>query len=451
MNLINFYKSMYTSFIGKKFLAAWNAREGRALTARQFFDEVMFPDFFDDERHLMHVHGSAFFQKVAEKDLATGKSEPQIRRENLHKSVATKPPSGSTFVGYAAEGTTGTTSGQVSGIRVKIEQEDVYASWIGEALAMGVSGGFYMLSEREELLLMVFEGWRIYRKFLNQTPNLKGRQVETWNGQWITYRLDGGDPDGFYPSFEEKTDVKTKTKYWAINTLEWTKLVFAFCKKFPGEVLTVYAYNLSQTNTTLGFLNLNLPEVSRLYQFRDKVFLDKGESVLTYQEIESLEPLFNFKRAAEFGAIGLRALEPNKLRDYLPQRDPKKNKDINLTKEDTRKQFQIFKLWIYAMLNRTELLELAGQIAHLLHQFEDAGKDRGKKVNDQLSEEVRGATSLRVFVDKLGEVLALFPLASETFRKAVDNAIKMPGDQLPLFVALIRFEYSYQKHQIKSI
>ena len=103
------------------------------------------------------------------------------------------------------------------------------------------------------------------------------------------------------------------------------------------------------------------------------------------------------------------------------------------------------------MLNRTELLELAGQIAHLLHQFEDAGKDRGKKVNDQLSEEVRGATSLRVFVDKLGEVLALFPLASETFRKAVDNAIKMPGDQLPLFVALIRFEYSYQKHQIKSI
>ena len=441
---------MYTSFIGKKFLSAWNTKVGKGLTARQFFDEIMFPSFFDGERHLMHVHGSAFFQKIAEKDLATGKSESEIRRENLHKSVATKYPSGSTFVGYAAEGTTGTTSGQVTGISVKIDHEEIYASWIGEALAMGVSGGFYMISEREELLLSVFEGWKIYRKFLDQTPNLKGRQIETWNGQWIAYRLDGGDPEEFYPSFEEKTDVKTKAKYWAINTLEWTKLVFSLSKKLPGEVLTVYAYNLSQTNTTLGFLNLNLPEVNRLFQFRDKVFLNKGESMLTYQEIEALEPLFNFKRAAAFGAIGLRALEPDKLRDYLPQRDPKKNKGLNLTKAEAHKQFQIFKLWIYAMLNRTELLELAGQIAQILLQFEDAGKERGKKVNDQLSEEVQGATSLRVFVDKLGEVLALFPAASETFRKTVDNAVKMPGDQLPLFVALIRFEYNYQKYQPKS-
>jgi hypothetical protein len=307
-----------------------------------------------------------------------------------------------------------------------------------------------MLSERVELLQLVFEGWKYYRKFLLQTPNLKGRQIETWNGQWLSFRLGGEEPDAFTPVWEEKTDAKTKSKYYAVNTLEWTKLIFALCKKYPGEVMTVYAYNLSQTNTTLGFLNLNLPEVNRMYQFRDKVFLNKGESVLTYREIESLEPLFSFKRAAEFGEIGLRALEPDKLREYLPQRDSKKNKDLNLTKDEARKQFQIFKLWIYAMLNRTELLELAGQIAQILHQFEDAGKERGKKVNDQLSEEVRGATSLLKFADKLGEVLALFPAASEPFRKTIDNAVKMPGDQLPLFVALIRFEYNYQKHQSKS-
>lgn len=441
---------MYTSFIGKKFLAAWNAREGKSLTARQFFDEVLFPDFFDDERHLMHVHGSAFFQKVPEKELVNGKSEAEIRRQNLHTSIANRQPNGSIYVGYAADGVAGTTSGQVTGMRLNIEHEEMYASWIGEGLALGVNGGFCMLSDREELLQVVFEGWKYYRKFLTQTPNLKGRQIETWNGQWLAYRLGGGDPDAFTPEWEEKTDAKTKSKYYAVNTLEWPKLIFALCKKYPGEVLTVYAYNLSQTNTTLGFLNLNLPEVNRMFQFRDKVFLNKGESVLTYKEIESLEPLFSFKRAAEFGAIGLRALEPDKLREYLPQRDSKKNKDLNLSKDEARKQFQIFKLWIYAMLNRTELLELAGQIAQILHQFEDAGKERGKKVNDQLSEEVRGATSLPKFTDKLGEVLALFPAASETFRKAVDNAVKMPGDQLPLFVALIRFEYNYQKHQPKS-
>lgn len=441
---------MYTSFIGKKFLAAWNAREGKSLTARQFFDEVLFPDFFDDERHLMHVANSPFFQSVSKKDLATGKPEAEIRRTNLHESVATKSPNAAFYVGYAADGVTGTTSGQVTGLIMKPEHEEIYASWIGEGLALGVKGGFYILSDKEELLQIVFEGWKYYRKFLTQTPNLKGRQIETWNGQWLAYRLGGGEPDAFTPEWEEKTDAKTKSKYYAVNTLEWTKLIFALCKKYSGKVLTVYGYNLSQTNTTLGFLNLNLPEVNRMYQFRDKVFLDKEESVLTYKQIESLEPLFSFKRAAEFGVIGLSALEPDKLREYLPQRDSKKNKDLNLTKDEARKQFQIFKLWIYAMLNKTELLELAGQIAQILHQFEDAGKERGKKVNDQLSEEVRGSTSLPKFTDKLGEVLAQFPAASETFRKAVDNAVKMPGDQLPLFVALIRFEYNYQKHQPKS-
>ena len=102
------------------------------------------------------------------------------------------------------------------------------------------------------------------------------------------------------------------------------------------------------------------------------------------------------------------------------------------------------------MLNRTELIELAGQVAQILHQFEDAGKERGKKVHDQLSEEIRNATSVRVLVDKLGELLATFSSASETCRKVVDNTVKMPSDQLPLFVALIRFEYNFQKHQAKA-
>lgn len=460
---------MYTSFIGKKFLAAWNRREGKNLTARQFFDEVMFPVFFDDERHLLHVSNSPFFQSISAKDLAGGKREPEIRLENLHHAVATKKPNASFFVGFAAEDASATTSGQMTVMPGKpadtsvsenslfpeprmptvlaIDAEEIYASWIGEGLAAGVGGGFYLLTDREDLLWGIFEGWWVYRKYLTQTPNLKGRQAETWNGQWLAHWLGGGDADNLKIEPEKKVDQKTKREYWAVPTLEWTKLVLALCRRFPGEVMTIYAYNLSQTNTTLGFLNLNLPEVHRLYELRDKIFINQPDSALTYQEIADLEPLFSFKTACKFGVIGLRAVEPAKLREYLPQNDPKKNKDLNLTKAESHKQLLIFKLWICAMLNKTELLELAGQVAKILHEFEDAGKERGKKVNDQLSEEVRSAPSLRVFVDKLGEVLAAFPTASAVFRAVVDNAVKMPADHLPLFVALIRFEYSYQKHQ----
>jgi len=467
---------MYTSFIGKKFLAAWNLREGKNLTARQFFDEVLFPVFFDDERHLLHVSNSPFFQSISAKDLAGSKREPEIRRENLHHAVATKKPNASFFVGFAAEDASATTSGQMTVMPGKpvdtpvlenslfpaprmptvlaIDAEEIYASWIGEGLAAGVSGGFYLLTDREDLLWGIFEGWKVYRKYLTQTPNLKGRQIETWNGQWLAHWLDGGDANTLKIEPEKKVDQKTKQEYWAVPTLEWTKLVLALCRRFPGEVMTIYAYNLSQTNTTLGFLNLNLPEVHRLYELRDKVFINQPDSALTYQQIADLEPYFSFKTACKFGVIGLRAIEPNKLREYLPQNDPKKNKDLNLTKEESHKQFLIFKLWICAMLNKTELLELAGQLADILVKFENSGGDRGTTKEDRLSDQVRSATNLRTFADKWGEVLAkmsgladLPENAAETIRAIIHQAVKMPGDHFPLFVALMRFEYNYLKSQ----
>jgi len=302
------------------------------------------------------------------------------------------------------------------------------------------------------LLWGIFKGWKVYRKYLMQTPNLKGRQIETWNGQWLSHWLDGKNVDDLKIEPEKKVDPKTKQEYWAVPTLEWTKLVLALCRNFPGEVMTIYAYNLSQTNTTLGFMNLNLPEVHRLYELRDKIFISQPDSALTYQQIAELEPLFSFKNACKFGVIGIRAFEPAKLREYLPQNDSKRNKDYNLTKEESHKQFLIFKLWICAMLNKTELLELAGQLADILVKFETSGGDRGTTKEDRLSDQVRSATNLRTFADKWGEVLAKMsglsdlPLnAAETIRTTIHQAVKMPGDHFPLFVALMRFEYNYLK------
>jgi len=442
---------MYTSFIGKKFLAAWNIREERALTARQFFDEEMFPLFFDDERHLLHVSNSAFFQGLSAKDLASGKREAEIRRDNLHLSVQHKRPNASFYVGYAAEDTTATTSGQVTTMPLTIDAEEIYASWIGEALACSVSGGFYLLFDREEMLFGVFEGWKIYRDYLRQTPQIKGRQMETWNGHWLRYWLAGDREVAFQPM--SPSDLSKKDDFAALTGIKWPDLMLTLCKRYPQEALTVYAYNLSSTNTTLGFLNLKLPEVNRLYELRDQLFLDKKTTILSDKEIQQLEPLFGFKRAAELGAIGLKALEPKALREYLPQRDDKKTKDFKITDDKSNLQFHLFKLWIYAMLNKTELLELAGQVARHLLTLEEKS-ERGKAGYGQLSADVRNATSLRIFVDKLGEVLGEFgkfkdlqTAAATTFREVVEQAVKMPGDHFPLFVALVRFEYQAQKLQ----
>lgn len=434
---------MYTSFIGKKFLTAWNAREGKSLTAQQFFDEVMFPDFFDNNLHMLQVLNSKFVNPSVK---GTNSEKRQMLQDQIVEAVSINRADGSFFVGYGAAEVTAGTSGQLTSMRMQVEVQEIYASWIGAALALGVEGGVCLLVSRDDLLWKIFEGWKAYREFLNTTPKIKGRQIETWNGQWIVHLSRGGDPKGCVPKTEENEDEK-KGKYISIKTLGWTNVIFALCKQFPGEILTAYSYKLGKSNETIGFLNLHLHEVNRLYQFRDKVFFDKDESVLTYQEIEALEPYFNFKGAAEFGAIGLRTLEPNKLRNYLPQRDPKKNKDINHTKEDTRKQFQIFKLWIYAMLNKSELLELAGEIATLLRDFE--GKtERGKSINHQLSKELRDASNLKAFLQKLSEILVLFPsVATTDLHGKIEQVVKMPSDQLPLFITLIRFEYAFQQAQ----
>ncbi|HRI60773.1 MAG TPA: hypothetical protein PK228_13640 [Saprospiraceae bacterium] len=440
---------MYTSFIGKKFLDAWNAREGRDLSARQFFDEIIFPVFFNDEKHLLHVSNSPFFQSLSAEAVASGRPEPEIRRENLHNSILTKNPNASIYVGFGAEDATATTSGQMTTMSGKIEAEEIYASWIGEALACGVGGGFYLLFNQMELLFGVFDGWPIYRKFLSQTPGLKDRQVETWNGQWLRHLLNGGDELDFELKTGDRVDPK-KGKIQAIPGIGWPELILTLCKRYPNNAMTVYAYNLSSTNTTLGFISLKLPEINELYEVRDHFFLVQKDSILSDQQIQELEPFFSFKRACEQGAIGLRALEPDKLRDYLPQRGDKKPKEFKITDDKSNQQFHLFKLWIYAMLNKTELLELAGQIATLLRDFESKA-ERGKSGNRQLSDEIRNATSLRVFVDKLGEFIALHPAAATTdFYSKMEQVIKMPSDQLPLFVTLIRFNYNFQEAQARN-
>ena len=98
------------------------------------------------------------------------------------------------------------------------------------------------------------------------------------------------------------------------------------------------------------------------------------------------------------------------------------------------------------MLNKTELLNLASDVAKALSEFElPKPDDRGKKVLSTLSQEVRESSNLRLFIDKLTEVLNHAPANADVFKNVVEEVLKMPSDNFPLFVTLIRFEYAYLK------
>ncbi len=59
---------MYTSYIGSKFLDLYNRRTGNHYRAEEFFDKEMFPLFFDNTRHLMHVSNSPFSRAFRKKN-----------------------------------------------------------------------------------------------------------------------------------------------------------------------------------------------------------------------------------------------------------------------------------------------------------------------------------------------------------------------------------------------
>lgn len=439
---------MYTSYIGKKFLRLYNEREKKELTAKQFFDDVFFNVFFQDDSHLMHVGNSPFFQKTKEEDDKKhgGKSLAQLN--NLRKKIASKIYSGSILVGFAAEEMDATTSGQLTSIDFKIDDEEVYASWIGEALGIGVSGGLVMLIPEDEILWNLYQGWSIYRQFLQQTPHVKDKQIETWNGCWLCHCFG----KNFNPANPwEGLNIETAEALGkiAIPTTSWSKVVFAISKKYPKQILTAYAYNLSQTNTTLGFINLYLPDVRKVYELRDKLFLEKSATILNDKEIEQLETFYNFRNACKLGTIGLKALEPDKLRTYMPLGSVlyAQGKDFKFNNEQSFIDYQIYKLWIIAMINKTELLTLAADLAKILVEIENV-EDRGKKIYPTLSKDVRESKNLKNFIENLISIMEKISGHGETFKNTVTQVLQMPSDNFPLFITLIRFEYQYQKSKV---
>jgi len=440
---------MYTSYIGKKFLKLYNQKNESNLAARQFFDEVLFPIFFDDEKHLMHVHGSTFFQKVDKKGIVNGKRESLIRVDRLHSDIANKKFSGSTFVGYAAEKIDRVTSGQVSSLNYKIDSEEVYSSWIGEGLSIGVTGGLNLISH-EEILWKLFLGWTHYRNFLKQTPGLKSRQIETWNGHWLCHSLsDYFISDEPLEGFIFPTSQKDEEGDLAIPTIGWSKVIFTLAKKFSNQTLTTYVYSLSKTNTTIGFINFYLPEIHHLYELRDRLFLEKSQFILSDKQIQQLSTYYNFKEACKLGTIGLKALEPDKLREFMPP-PIGTGKDYKFTDETSYLQFQIYKIWIIAMLNKTELLDLANKIANALWNYEQNNKEggRGKSTHSQLADEVRNAPYLVKFLDRLDVFMNKHEEGNLPInREDILQIINVPPDRFPLFQTLIKLEYTFLSKQ----
>ena len=425
---------MITSVIGRIFLDAYNEREHTGYDAKTFFIEKYYPLFFDGNKYMQWVQNSPFVQmKSGQKVETLSSDERREKLEELICKIQNGTKDASVAIGYSASDEKGyaTTSGQVTSLEIKVTHDEVYLSWIGSALGVGVQGGLCILFSNPSLLLNIYEGWALYRKALDNNMNLKGNDITLWNGQWLAHWYDkyAFDIENPMADFNPFTFDKDAMK---VAEPSWTNILINLSRDFLDQNLMGYVYRLFKTNTTVGFIPFILSEIRRPIDLYIRFFGMKN-----WRQAEELYgTAFGFDRACQAGAIGLKALEPKGLKDYMEKGKLPKYTD----NEEQTIKFHTYQTWIMAMLNNEDLWVQSESFAHVLKEYSAGSKnaktDRANKVKALL-----GALNKKDFIRNLTDIISEVGDVSKLMgtAKLVND---MPADNVPYFLTLIRFHYA---------
>ena len=425
---------MIAANIGRIFLDAYNEKNKCDYSAKAFFVEKYFALFFDHEKYMQWVTNSPFVQGI-KKGIAPTIAERKVKLDVLIDKISKNEADASIAIGFPSLDLTASTSGQITSMSLPLKEDDVYLSWIGSGFGIGVQSGLSLLFSNKQILLDLYDGWQLYREFLNKTPNLRGNQINTWNGQWIAHRYDKLSYDASSPTALFNPFGAMKDGGMEVNTQSWTKVMIGIARNYPESSLTAYIYSLGQTNITVGFVPFELPRIRQPYELFSKYF---GTT-----KIERVEQLFGtafgFTKACQMGAIGVNALEPKGFRDCLEKGVVPK---YNETDEEKTINFNTYQIWLLAMLNNEQLWEKAQQIAKSLNSHSTSDTN-AKKVKSQEVTNLLASVNKKQFIDGLTAIVK----GSQNIEQLAEIAELinvMPIDNVPYFLTLIRFQYAIE-------
>lgn len=433
---------MIAANIGKVFLDAYNEKFKSNYSAKEFFVEKYYEIFFNHNKYMMSAGNSPLENpKISWDKMRSG----QIPYETVEKridrftktvdKIEAGPADASIAIGFPTLDLTATTSGQVTNLNLPIKTDDIYLSWIGSGLGIGVQSGLSLLIGNKQILLDLFEGWQIYRDYLNSTPGLRGNQINTWNGQWIAHRYDKLSYDASNPTASFNPFGVMKDGGMEVNSQSWTKVIVGIARNYPETLVTGYVYSLGQMNITVGFVPFELPRIRQPFELYNKYFGTTNR--------EQVEQLFGtamgFTKACQMGAIGVNALEPKGFRDSIEKGVVPK---YNPTDEEKTINFNTYQIWLLAMLNNEQLWVKAQQIASTLNDYTKSDKNSKTSKSQEVA-------NLLASVNKKQFIEASIPIvknSNETNHLAEIAEIihLMPVDNVPYFLTLIRFQYAVE-------
>ncbi|MGD9978408.1 MAG: hypothetical protein AB7S54_10800 [Bacteroidales bacterium] len=431
---------MIAANIGRIFLDAYNEKFKSNFTAKEFFVEKYYELFFNHNKYMMSAGNSPLENpKISWDKMRNG----QIPYETVEKrsdrfiktieKIDAGPADASIAIGFPTLDLTATTSGQVTNLDLPIKTEDIYLSWIGSGLGIGVQSGLSLLFSNKQILLDLFDGWQFYRDYLNKTPSLRGNQINTWNGQWIAHRYDKYAFDASDPTASFNPFGMMKDGGMEVETQSWTKVLIGIARNHSETSLIAYVYSLGQMNITVGFVPFELPRIRQPFELYAKYF---GTT-----KREQVEQLFGtamgFTKACQMGSIGVTALEPKGFRDCFDKGVIPK---YNPTDEEKTIDYNTYQIWLLAMLNNEQLWEKAQQIATTLNSYSLSDKN-ARKVKSQEVANLLASVTKKQFIESLTEIVKESP-DTEQLAEIATLIHTMPIDNVPYFLTLIRFQYA---------
>ena len=464
---------MIAATIGRTFLKAFNNKTGQQMTAKEFFEKEYFEYFFNHPKYMQWVTNSPFVQmKSGQKPHLLNAKERREKLINLHSKISEGDKDASIAIGFPASEVKGfaTTSGLVTDIELTIDAEDVYYSWIGGGLGIGVAGGYSIFFDHPDVLLKLYEGWKIYRMYLNDNTleKLRGNQINTWNGQWLSFSYNKYFREDFdFTQLHTKGVFSVDEKVIEVKTIKWSELFFNISNVFPNYIFTGYVYSLGQTNKTLGFYPFHFDKARTLIKYY-KILFGEQAAISDAKEYEALFGI-HIKRACELGSIGLQALEPKDLRKYfgndsnlklvkpnLKQKKDEGEEEFYQRKKKAEKKdhdniitYKTYKTWLVAMItkNKEESLEYTAEVAKALHEYRNQGTTLVRK--NLIQSELLIAKSKKSFIDALASIIKdVDETALETFKNLRDRVHMMSAEDFGYFVVLLKFDYAYVERNL---
>lgn|SRR5690554_1688544 len=434
---------MITTLIGKTFLASFNEKYDKTYSAKDFFEQIYFELFFNHSKYMQWITNSPFVQmKKGQKANLLTSEERLEKLHALYDKAENEIADASFAIGYPAADSKefASTSGMVSDIEIATEEDDIYYSWIGSGLGVGVAGGYNLLINDPEILMTIYDGWKYYRDYLNDPllDKMRGNQINSWNGQWLTYRLGNNYmPDFKISDLEDEKVIKLTSNVIEINTVNWTNLFFSLSNLYPGKDLVTYVYSFGQTNKTIGFVPFYLKSGARLKDVWRQLYGDPER--FNNREFQSLFGL-HIKRACELGSVGLQALRPDKLKDHM-----KKSVGSLFKKESEYINYQTYKTWLVAMLskNKQEITDYTKIIAELILRYRKgaSGTERRNLINQRLFGE---KSNKKIFLDALTEMVNDVDGEDLYSLRELKNEIHlMTNEEFGYFNTLLKFDYAF--------